>query len=121
MTPRPDEDETALAPFFAAARAEEEAPRTGLLSAILADAAEVHAARTAIPAPAPRGGWGPRLLAPIGGWGGLAALGACAAVGFWLGIAGNLSIDGTTLTAGAASESSADGVGAFFDLASLEQ
>ena len=47
MTPRAPHpgDEAALEAFFAAARAEEPAPRTALLSAILADAAEVHAAR----------------------------------------------------------------------------
>ena len=117
------DDEAALEAFFAAARAEADAPRTALLSAILADAAEVHAARNA-PAPAApprRTVRGIRLLAPIGGWRGLAALGACAALGFWLGLAGNLSLDGTTLTAGAASPSAADGVDAFFDYASLEQ
>jgi hypothetical protein len=55
----------------------------------------------------------PRLSQP--------ALGACAAVGFWLGIAGNLTVDGATVIAGTASESAADGVDAFFDYASLEQ
>ncbi|HET9068288.1 MAG TPA: hypothetical protein VFN28_06560 [Amaricoccus sp.] len=121
----PSADEAALAPFFAAARAGETPPQTALLSAILADAAEVHAARAAPPAPAlpaarkPR--FGARLLAPIGGWGGLAALGACAALGFWLGLAGNLSLDGTTLTTAAASQTGDAGVDAFFDYASLEQ
>ena len=134
MTPDRDtpisDDEAVLAPFFAAARAEEAPPPTALLSAILADAAEVHAARTtpAHPAPTPparRPRFGARLLSPIGGWGGLAALGACAAFGFWLGLAGDLSLDGGTLTTVAADQSDdggADiGVGAFFDYASLEQ
>jgi hypothetical protein len=118
MTPRPDQDD-ALEPFFAAARAAGEGPRTALLSAILADAAEMHAARTA-PAPAAprRPARGVRLLAPIGGWRALAALGACAALGVWLGLAGNLALDGATLTAGA---SAADGLDAFFDYAALEQ
>ena len=124
MTPRAPHpaDEAALEAFLTAARAEAPAPRTALLSAILADAAEVHAAREAAPAP-----WPPlparrvRFLAPIGGWRGLAALGACAALGFWLGLAGNLTLDGATLTTAATSESAADGVDAFFDFASLEQ
>jgi hypothetical protein len=120
----PSEDEAALAAFFAAARAEEKAPPTALLSAILADAAEVHAARAALPAPvrpARRGRLGVRFLAPIGGWGGLAVLGACAAFGFGLGLAGNLSLDGASLTTVAASESAVAGVDAFFDYAALEQ
>jgi hypothetical protein len=121
MTHR-DPDEALLESFFAAARAEEEAPRTALLSAILADAGEVHAARAAPPVPAARRpARSARFLAPIGGWRGLAALGACAALGFWLGVAGNLSLDGATLTTAAAGESAAEGVDAFFDYASLEQ
>jgi hypothetical protein len=121
MTHR-DPDEAALESFFAAARAAEQAPRTALLSAILADAAEVQAARAVPPAPAPgRPRRTARLLAPIGGWRGLAALGACAALGFWLGVAGDLSLDGATLTTAAAAESADDGVDAFFDYASLEQ
>ena len=82
-----------------------------------------HASRRATPAPAPRrAGWRPAsLFEPLGGWRGLAALGACAALGFWLGIAGNLTVDGATVIAGTASESAADGVDAFFDYASLEQ
>jgi hypothetical protein len=118
-----DADEAALDTFFAAARAEEHPPRTALLSAILADAAEVHASRHAAPDPAPRrSGWRlASLFEPLGGWRALAALGACAAVGFWLGIAGNLTVDGATVIAGTASESAADGVDAFFDYASLEQ
>ncbi|HRO11943.1 hypothetical protein [Amaricoccus sp.] len=126
MTPHRDaEDEAALAAFFAAARAEEEGPSVALLSAILADAAGIHADRAVAPAARrflPAGsGWGARLLAPIGGWRGIAVLGGCAAFGFWLGLAGNLSLDGTTLTTVAASESAVTGVDAFFDLAALEQ
>ena len=62
-----------------------------------------------------------RALAPIGGWRGLAALAACAALGFWLGIAGEVTLDGGTAWNGLDSaESTADQVGAFFDLASTE-
>ena len=129
---RPSDDEALLAPWFAEARADEAgadeaAPSTALLSAILADAADVAAARTpapAAPAPAARAGWWrPALLAPIGGWGGLATLGACAATGFWLGTAGNLALDGTSLTTASTVTADADaqGVDAFFDYASLEQ
>jgi len=125
-------EEAALAAFFAAARAEDVEPRTALLSAILADAAEVHAARAtagsaparpATATPVPRRRFGAGVLSPIGGWGGLAALGACAALGFWLGLAGNLSLDGASLTTVAASQSDAAETGAvaFFDYASLEQ
>lgn len=126
MTPN-SEDEALLAGWFAEARADAAPPSTALLSAILADAAEIAAARTpaaaAPPEPARASWWRPAFLAPIGGWGGLATLGACAVVGFWLGTAGNLALDGTSLTTAAAVASDADaqGVDAFFDYASLEQ
>ncbi len=122
MTPTRDADETALEPFFAAARQHDTKPPQALMSAILGDAAEVSFARRAPPAAAPRR-WQPgRLVAPIGGWRAVAALAACAVAGFWLGIAGEVSIDGTTVWAGSAtaSETASDQVGAFFDLASVE-
>jgi len=118
MTPQTHDD---LESFFAAARAEDAPPRTALLSAILADAADVQAARAPrasvpVPPPRPAGRRFGRLFAPLGG---VAALGACAALGFWLGLAGSLTLEGTTLTAG--SETAAYGVDAFFDYASLEE
>lgn len=112
----------ALAPFFAAARADPPAPPVNLLSAILADAAEAGAARRAVPVaqrlPLPR-----RRAVAAGGWRGVTALAACALLGFWLGLAGSFSIDGTTLRAGtalASSEEAADPVAAFLDLAAVE-
>ena len=52
MTPHRDADEAALEPFFAAARADGRRTRaSAFLSSILADAAEVQAARAAAPAP----------------------------------------------------------------------
>ena len=121
-----DRDAALLAPFFAEARAREIGPTTALLSAILADAGAVAAERRA-PAPgAPRRG----RIRQFGGWRGLAALAACAVLGFWIGIAGNLPIEtGTTSSAsydgGTSSDASSDGgaddqLGAFYDLASLE-
>ncbi|MFO1141133.1 MAG: hypothetical protein U1E59_01885 [Amaricoccus sp.] len=119
---RADRDATLLAPFFAEARAGDPGPTTALLSAILADAGAVSAERRAPASPAPRG--------RLGGWRGLAALAACAVLGFWIGIAGNLPIEaGTTSSASydgeASSDAGSDGgavdqLGAFYDLASLE-
>ena len=118
----PDADRAAtaaLAPFFAAGRAAAPEPSVALLSAILADAVSATAARAAAPAPAPAG----RRWAPaIGGWRGATALAACALLGFWLGIAGELGAEGRTL--GAAGVWAEDGTGdpadALFDLASAE-
>lgn len=141
--PRPPEtpDEAALAPFFRAARtAEAQALPPGLVADILADAAAVSAARhPALPerrrAPAPRRPLLGRLLAPFGGWPGAAVLGTAAAVGFWVGVAGSVSIDATgTVRAGSAwthdlmadttadqgADQEADPVASFFDLAALE-
>jgi hypothetical protein len=122
MTRRDDADDAALERFFAAARIRTPEPPARLLDAILADAAETAATRA--PAPARRR-WRPRLrpLDPIGGWGGLAALGACASVGFWVGIAGNVVVEDGAVWAGAntvAGEVAADPVAAFYDLAALE-
>ena len=119
-------DASALEPFFAAARDTDAGPSVTLLSAILADAGEVSAERRAaeaVPAPASRRSGG--YLRTIGGWRGLTALAACAALGFWLGIAGEVSIDTGQATSWSSYDSTADGsaddqVGAFFDLASVE-
>jgi hypothetical protein len=121
-------DEAALAPFFAAARAAEPPPPVALLSAILADAGEVSAARAerAHPAPAPVAPrrWHAVLIDPVGGWRGVAALGACAVVGFWLGLVGTVSIDDTGLQTGTGAVVAEDEetglVADFYDLASVE-
>ena len=119
------DDEAALAPFFAAARAAPPDPSTSLLSAILADAAEAVAApKPTAPARAPVRLRLRDAVAPaLGGWRGATALAACAALGFWLGIAGGISIDGTTLQAGTAlvaADDGADPVESLFDLAAVE-
>jgi hypothetical protein len=132
--PGPEADEATLGAFFAAARGADRAPdrgpTTALLSAILADAAAVAAERRAAAAAAPpaaRGRW-PGTLRTIGGWRGLTALAACAALGFWLGIAGEVTID-TGRSAWPSFDASADAsadqgvddqLGAFYDLASVE-
>jgi hypothetical protein len=108
-------DEAALRPFFAAARAAEPPVRTDFLTAILADAAAVR--RTAPPPPAAAA---PRRLAAIGGWRGLAALAASAAVGFWLGTTGALPVDEGAMAETAAVAESAGPVADFFDLAAAE-
>jgi hypothetical protein len=116
---RDAEDEAALAPFLTAARGEDVVPRITLLNAILADAAAVSAERRPVPAPArPERRFRLRaLLEPIGGWRGAAALGLCAALGFWLGLS-EIAIDGATVWAGA--PDTTDPVAAFFDLAAAE-
>jgi hypothetical protein len=116
---RDEEAEAALAPFLAAARAEDAPPRVALLNAILADAAAVSAERQPAPAVARPGRRFrlPALLEPIGGWRGVAALGLCAALGFWLGVS-EVTIEGTTVWAGTADTT--DPVAAFFDLAAAE-
>jgi hypothetical protein len=120
MTGEDRADETALAPFFAAARAEEPAPRSGLLNAIIADAAEVSAGRAAVPArrtaPAPR--W-QTLFAPVGGWPGLAALGVCAALGFWAGMSGSAGTEAAAWWTETTADLG-DPVADFFDLATVE-
>ena len=160
-------DERLLAPWFAAARAEAADPPLALLSAILADAGEIGAARAAGPeaAPAPIApvaapaavaraavtpGAAPVPIAPeaasaavraaprrsgrrwlqgVGGWKGLTALAACAAIGFWIGIAGRVTIEDGAVWAGSptaamdatdADTGLEDPVVAFFDLASVE-
>jgi hypothetical protein len=125
MTSENDADDAALAPFFAAAQADAPELPTRLLNAMLADAADVAAVRPR-PAPAaPPTPWWRRIrpFEPIGGWRGLAALGACAALGFWIGIAGGVTVEGGTVWAGSGStvsEVATDPVGEFFDLASAE-
>lgn len=114
-----DAEARALEAWFAAARAEPAEPPLALMSAILGDAAIVTAERR--PAPPRRK---PAVLGGIGGWKGLTALAACAAVGFWIGIAGQVTIENGAVWSGAGTVASDatpdDPVGAFFDLASAE-
>lgn len=121
-----------LDPWFAAARSETPEPPLALMSAILGDAAAVSAERVAMPVetvaetdaaetvPLRRR----RRFDGIGGWKGLAALAACAAMGFWAGIAGQVTVEDGALWTGqpavAAETVPDDPVGAFFDLASVE-
>jgi hypothetical protein len=122
MTPEDEAAAAALAPFFAAARATTPDPPVSLLSAILADAAEATApqpAPAATSAPA-RARWRAALAPALGGWRAATALAACALLGFWLGLAGGVTIEGTTLQAGAAAAEADDPVEAFFDLAAVE-
>jgi hypothetical protein len=106
-TERPTQDELDLEAFFGAARAETPAPRVELLNAVLADAAEVSAARAkpaeargarglaAGPFPGTGKGMSPGMasgiagfLRGLGGWRAATALGLCAAAGFGAGITG---------------------------------
>jgi hypothetical protein len=109
-------DDAELAAFFAAARADEPAPRLALLNAVLADAAAASAAR-ARAAPERRRRWGglSAVLAPIGGWRGATALATCVAIGFGAGLLG-----GDDVGAAVWGDTEADPVGAFFDLVSAE-
>lgn len=134
MTPETE----VLEPWFAAARAEREDAPLALLSAILADAGAVSGGRMsgagtmtkvhrhrrkALPA-APRQVGTARPLDRLGGWKGLAALAACAALGLWVGMDGRVTIEDGTVWKGAravaADSAPDDPVGAFFDLASAE-
>ncbi|WP_205910832.1 hypothetical protein [Paroceanicella profunda] len=78
--------------LFAEARRAEPGPSEAFYARILADAAEVAAARAAPPRPVAAAAPGPDLLARIaglfGGWRAVAGLAACAALGFWVGFAG---------------------------------
>jgi hypothetical protein len=110
------EDEAMLAPFFAAARVAPPEPPLRLLSAILADAAEARAPAPATSAAGPR--W--RGLPALGGWRAATALAACAVLGFWLGLAGGVTIDGTTLQAGSFAADGGDPIETFLELAAAE-
>ena len=110
-------DEAALAPFFLAARAGAPEPPLPLLTAILADAADIAAARRPAPPAPARPRWRGAVPPVLGGWRGAGALAACAALGFWLGLAGGVTLDGTTL---ATADDGADPVEALFELAAVE-
>lgn len=132
-------DDAALEALLAAGWFAAPPPGPGLLSRILADAAEVSTGRAASdgiasgdprPAPALRAtpaSWLQRLadrLLPVGGLGGAAALASCAALGLWLGafaqesfistVAGAFQVSGLPGSDGF--DSAADAVVAFYDL-----
>ncbi len=132
-------DDAALAAFFRAARTSGDAPLpAALLADILADAAAVTAERRpALPvrqAPPRQRPWSlRRLFGPVGGWPGAAVLGASAALGFWIGIAGGVSIDSSTGTmvtdsdwsqswsrTASGDDAATDSVASFYDYAALE-
>jgi hypothetical protein len=119
-----DSDQAALAGAFAAAREAEAGPSPALLSAILADAAAVSADRRPPPRPAARPGARPRpglRLRLRGDWRAAGALAAAAALGLWIGLAGDLGVaDPAAWTGEVAAETDADPVAAFFDLAAVE-
>ncbi len=128
-------DDAALDALLADAWFPAPPPAPGLMTRILADAAEVSAGqaasgppRPALPAPRPpRDSWLQRLadrLLPVGGLGGAAALASCAAIGLWLGafsqegfvstVAGEFQVSGGT--SGDSFDSAAEAVVAFYDL-----
>jgi hypothetical protein len=125
--PRPTEG--ALGAFFDAARAAPVIPPVTLTAAILADAEALlprSAAPQRPPSPPPQqhGLWRRigALARPIGGWGGMAALAGCLALGFWVGASGpGADIAAAALwTEAAAADAAVDSVDGFFDLASGE-
>ena len=115
------EDEAALAPFFAAARA---APPEPPRAAAVGDPRRRGGGgRAAARRAGPRGRDAGDAVAPaLGGWRGATALAACAALGFWLGLAGG-GDDRRHDAAGRDGLVAADGgtrSRAFFELAAME-
>ena len=113
-----------LDPFFDEAKAEEPAPRSAFLSAILADAAVVSETRcrsASRPEPAPSL-WHrmSSMLDGLGGWTGATALAGSAALGFWIGTSDLTDIDAYLGFGSSTIESRDSPVTAFFDLASVE-
>lgn len=120
-------EEAALDALFAQARAETPPPSIALLSAILADAGEIDAARRAEaeafrPVAARKNRWFAAILEPLGGWRGLTVLGTCAVLGLWVGMTDLTGYYGlaSPTTVAASDDGSADQVDAFYNLASVE-
>ncbi|TPE50245.1 hypothetical protein [Amaricoccus solimangrovi] len=121
-TPRDPAD--LLETYFNAERRAEEPPSAAFLSAVLADAAEVAAARAEVAAPVSRPGAGSlwrALPALLGGWRGGAALTACALAGFLIGASGYSGLSTDLGGAAETTASASDGVSGFYDLAALDQ
>lgn len=122
-----DRTREALAPFFAAARRDAPpAPDVALMNRILADAAQITAARVPAEKPAPpaRDGLAARLrrlFAPLGGLPAAAALGVCAMLGLTTGMLGAADAGTAALWSLAQSDDeAAAAVLAFYDLESPE-
>lgn len=129
-------DDAALEALLAAEWFPAPSPDSGLLSRILADAADVSAAQAAMgeglprlrPSPSVlRPSWLRRLadrLLPVGGLGGAAALASCAAFGLWLGAFSQENFiteiaeefQGSASSGSDSFDSAADAVVAFYDL-----
>lgn len=128
-------DDAALDALLAAEWFPAPPPAPGLMTRILADAAEVSAGQVARVAVRPvpfalrrrRNSWLHRLadrLLPVGGLGGAAALASCAALGLWLGAFSQEGFISTVAgefqaasgTSGTTFDSAADAVVAFYDL-----
>lgn len=114
--PLSPEEANSLEAFFAAARAEEPRLSDALVAAILADAAAAAPARPVVVALPRRRAW-----RPSDRWQAAVALAAAAALGFWIGLAGHLEIiDPTVWTGIGLTETAADPVAGFYDLAAVE-
>jgi hypothetical protein len=114
--PLTPEEEQTLAAYLAAGRADEAPPSDALMAAILADGL---AAMPPHPVARPLRRPAARHLSDR--WSAAVALAAAAAVGFWIGLAGQLEvIDPTAWTGVGLTEAEADPVAGFFDLAAVE-
>ena len=105
-----ESDDDGIDVYFAAARRHAPPPPgAGLMTRILADAADVSVAR------APRPG-----RTAVLGWPAAAALGFCAAIGLAAGLLGGAETGSTALWEAASATEPEGEILAFYDLASLE-
>ena len=94
-------DDMTLGALFQAAQGQAESLPDPLFARILADAAEVRAAR-ATPAPrAAHRSWLVDFGVLLGGWPSMAGLATAAVAGLWIGVAQPLALDGFALVTGA--------------------
>lgn len=103
-----------LAPFFAAARADDPVPSGDLMARIMADAATMQAVPVAVtPLVAPPKSWTQSLYEAFGGWAGASTLAACVGLGLFIGFSSpDIILD---LMPGTAAEASDDTLGLYFD------